>query len=219
MSGQGSGTEILAVSGPARDAAEDPVIPYAGMILRLDRYAPEPVRLPDGCAIRPYLPGDEAAWARFEAEAGDFPSEAEAEAYFRSAFLSEPERMAKDGLFLLCGGEPAGSCTAWHSVREGKEVGLLHWLVVSKRFRGRGFARQLCTAVLNRFSETGLMPVYLHTQPQSWKAILLYVSMGFRIQRTDTFAGRDNEYDSAMEILATVLDPGKMRLLEEASDP
>ena len=194
-------------------------IPYAGMILRLDRYTPSEFSLPAGCSIRRYRPGDESGWARLENEAGDFPSPEAAETYFRNTFLTEPERMAQDGFFLLCDGEIAGSCTAWHSVREGKEVGLLHWLVVAEKYRGPGYARALCTAVMNRFAETGRMPVYLHTQPQSWKAILLYVSMGFRLQMTDTFAGRENEYAAAMDILETVLDPEQMRLLVQASDP
>lgn len=194
-------------------------IPYASMILRLDRAVPSGISLPEGCSIRRYLPGDEVSWARMETEAGDFPDAEAAESYFRSTFLSEPERMSQDGFFLLCGGETAGSCTAWHTVQDGKEAGLLHWLIVGEKYRGRGFARPLCTAVLNRFSESGMTPVYLHTQPQSWKAVLLYVSLGFRLQETDTFAGKPNEYSLAMEILSSVLSPEQMRLLLDASDP
>ena len=194
-------------------------IPYASMILRLDRCAGSALSLPPGCSIRTYEPGDESAWARMETEAGDFPVQEEAESYFRKTFLAEPERISRDGFFLLSDGEVAGSCIAWHTEKNGKEAGLLHWLVVAEKYRGRGYARTLCTAVLNRFAETGLAPVYLHTQPQSWKAVLLYVSMGFRIQETDTFSGKANEYASAMEILGSVLTADQMRLLAEASDP
>ena len=62
-------------------------------------------------------------------------------------------------------------------------------------------------------------PIYLHTQPWSWKAILLYVSLGFRLQQTDTFAAYTNQYPQAMETLGAVLSPEQLSRLRRASDP
>ena len=56
-------------------------------------------------------------------------------------------------------------------------------------------------------SSAGEYPVYLHTQPWSYAAILLYTELGFRLQKTDTFAGYENQYEQGMQVLRTLLTP------------
>jgi hypothetical protein len=51
---------------------------------------------------------------------------------------------------------------------------------------------------MNIYAERQGLPVYIHTQPWSWKAILLYISLGFKLQKTDTFSYYENEYEKAM---------------------
>lgn len=72
---------------------------------------------------------------------------------------------------------------------------------------------------MNLFAAQGRTPVYLHTQPWSWKAIFLYLSLGFRLQRTDTFAAFNNEYSQAMAALRPVIGEAGMRRLEATADP
>lgn len=54
---------------------------------------------------------------------------------------------------------------------------------------------------MNKFVEEDRLPVYIHTQPWSIKAILLYISLGFKIQRKDTFSHYENQFNLAMETL------------------
>ncbi len=112
-----------------------------------------------------------------------------------------------------------GSCIAWTDLRQGRPVPSVHWLVVEKAARGQGLGRALCTQVLDRLWQDAPAPIYLHTQPWSWKAILLYVSLGFRLQQTDTFAAYTNQYPQAMETLRAVLSPEQLARLRQASDP
>ena len=48
-------------------------------------------------------------------------------------------------------------------------------------------------------------PVYIHTQPWSYKAILLYIQQGFQLQITDTFSDYQNQYTQAMHTLKEIL--------------
>lgn len=67
------------------------------------------------------------------------------------------------------------------------------------------------------FHAHGEFPVYLHTQPWSYPALLLYVQEGFSLQRRDTFSHYQNEYEKAMAVLKTVLTETEYAHLLSAS--
>ena len=48
-------------------------------------------------------------------------------------------------------------------------------------------------------------------------AILLYLSMGFRLQRQDSFADYRNEYDKAMETLREVVSAEQFAKMQQHS--
>ena len=93
----------------------------------------------------------------------------------------------------------------------------LHWLVVAPAFQGRGLGKALCQRTMELFQSLGELPVYVHTQPWSHKAIVLYIRQGFRLQTRDTFSHYENQYPLAMQTLKGVLPPERYRLLEEHS--
>ena len=180
----------------------DRSIPFYNIILRCDSWEEREPPLPEGFCIRSYLPGDERAWAEWECAVGDFDSVGEAERYFAETYL----RSSADGrerlLFAVDpSGKAVGSCLAWHDERGGVPVASLHWLIVEEPSRRMGLGRALVCAVMNRFAERGELPVYLHTQPWSWFALPLYFELGFRWQRSDTFARYENQYADAMRTL------------------
>ena len=67
------------------------------------------------------------------------------------------------------------------------------------------------------FAEQNALPVYLHTQPWSWKAILLYLSIGFKLQATDTFAEYTNEYDETIKTLKNIVSKEQFKLMIEST--
>lgn len=198
----------------------DRTIPYYNMILRCDAVLRPGIPVPPGYRIRHWEPGDEAAWARIESDIGDFRTCAEAERYFAEHYLTQPEALHSRGLFAVSdSGEIAGTCIAWHGQREGRTVASLHWLAVAPERQGLGLGKALCAETLRLFAEMGELPVYLHTQPWSWQAVLIYIRQGFRLLKTDTFDGYENQYEAAMRTLENVL-PGALLLeLEAASLP
>lgn len=194
-------------------------IPYYNMIFRCDAPPPGEPSLPEGYRIRPYRPGDERAWARLERETGDFSTQEEAEAYFVSRYGRGAEAAERCLFAVDRRGEPVGSCIAWRDPREGEMVSSLHWLVVSPDHQRRGLGEALCRRALRLYQDRDAFPVYLHTQPWSYAAALLYVRLGFRLQRTDTFSGYENQCGQALEVLRTILPAAEHRLLTDHTDP
>lgn len=197
----------------------DRTIPFYNLILRCGGWRRRDALAPEGFSLRSYQPGDEAAWAALEHEIGDFDTPEEARAYFARAYLSRPEEAARRCLFAVDGrGRAVGTCTAWRDRRKTGTCASLHWLAVSPACQGKGLGRALCRRTLEVFQDLGEFPVYIHTQPWSWKAVLLYVREGFLLQKTDTFGDYENQYALGMEALRAVLPPGEYRELLRYSE-
>ena len=191
----------------------DRSIPFCNIILRCDRILPMQVALPEWYAIRAYQPGDEKAWAALHVATGDFATSAEAEAYFLRRYASDPTRTL---VAVSPEGMPVGVITAWTDDRQGCPVRSIHWLAVAEEHQRRGVGRALCQACLKLLrAEDNAAPVYIHTQPWSWKAVLLYASLGFRMQRQDSFADYVNEFDAAMDALRPLLTAEQYALLAD----
>ncbi len=185
----------------------DRTIPFYNTILRCDRYLNAEPALQNGYEFRMYQSGDEQKWAQLEYEIGDFDSAEEAEQYFISTYCSNKTLdVAKRCVFAVNEkNEIVGSCIAWKDLRGDELVASLHWLVVSTQHQGKGIGKALCQKVMQIFLEKDELPVYIHTQPWSYKAILLYIRQGFKIQKTDTFSQYENQFDLAMNTLKKVL--------------
>ena len=68
------------------------------------------------------------------------------------------------------------------------------------------------------FQKKNELPVYIHTQPWSYVAILLYVRQGFKLQMTDTFSHYENEYAQAMDVLKKILTAEQYSELASCSE-
>lgn len=193
----------------------DRTIPFYNLIMRCDRILPMEVKLPEGYAIRTYQSGDEAAWAALHVALGDFASVQEATAYFLNTYARDFTRalfaVAPDGSII-------GTVTAWTDPRGDATIRSLHWLAVAEDHQRKGIGKALCKTALKLMRrEDNSAPVYLHTQPWSWKAVLLYVSLGFKLQRTDSFANYENQYEQVMATLHSILTDEQYAKVEAAS--
>ena len=196
----------------------DRTIPFCNTIMKCADYEYRNVELPDGFSIVSYQSGYEKEWAKLEYTIGDFDSAAEAEQYFAETYLQKTE-LFQNILFVMSKDHDIiGSCIAWQDKRGINSVSSLHWLVVDERYQGIGLGKALATAVMNIYAEHGALPVYVHTQPWSWKAILLYISLGFKLQKTDTFSHYENEYEKAMTELRKILTEEQYKMLQRSSE-
>ena len=196
----------------------DRSIPFYNTILRCDQYQHREVDLPSGFSIVSYKKGYEKAWAKLECSVGDFDSLDEAENYFVATYLQNQELFGNI-LFLLNEEQAViGACIAWQDNRQGSMVSSLHWLIVDEKYHGMGLGKALCCATMNIYEEQDSLPVYIHTQPWSWKAIFLYISFGFKLQKSDAFSHYVNEYDKAMAVLKKIVTEKQFLLLKEVSE-
>ena len=196
----------------------DRSIPFRNTIMKCSDYECRKAELPDGFSIVSYRSGYEKEWAKLEYAIGDFGSLTEAEKYFAETYLQRAE-LFPDILFVMNNGnEIVGSCIAWQDMQGINSVSSLHWLVVDERYQGIGLGRALCTAVMNIYAKRRGLPVYIHTQPWSWKAILLYISLGFKLQKTETFSHYENEYEKAMTELGKIVTAEQYELLKQSSE-
>ena len=181
--------------GNRRNAVLDRTIPFYNTIMKCADFSHRENILPEGFSIASFQPGYEKEWARLEHSTGDFESPGEAENYFVETYL-----------------------IAWKDMRGGETVSSLHWLVVDEAYQRIGLGRALCIAVMNIYAKKDAFPVYIHTQPWSWKAILLYSSLGFRLQKTDSFSHYVNEYEKAMTELRKTVPEDRYELLKQTSE-
>lgn len=170
--------------------------------------------VPEGISLRSYRESDEKSWARLHTATGDFSFPEEAEEYFRRTYLSHRTELEKRAVFAVTqkDNRVVGACIAWRdpakpSLRaENPNAGVasVHWLAVAQDAQRKGVGRAVMTEILKKYARFGEAPVYLHTQPWSWKAILLYDSLGFRLQKTDTFGDYESQYPQAVETLTAL---------------
>ena len=76
-------------------------------------------------------------------------------------------------------GSPVATCSHWKAY--GK-INTIHWLKTRKAYEGQGIGRAVLSAIMRRF-ESRDYPIYLHTQPGSFRAIKLYSDFGFQLLR------------------------------------
>ena len=196
----------------------DRTIPFFNTIMKCSDYKHRDPELPDGFSIISYQPGHEKEWAKLEVSIGDFCSSAEAEDYFIKTYLHDPNQSSNILFALNSNHEVVGFCMAWQDTRGVNSVSSLHWLVVHERYQGIGLGKALCISVMNIFEKRRGFPVYIHTQPWSWKAILLYLSLGFKLQTTDSFSHYQNEYENAMSELKKIVSEEQYELLRQSSE-
>lgn len=188
----------------------DRSIPYYNLILKCTKNYTTPVSLPEGYRFMLYDVGYEKHWAKLEYEIGDFSSVDEAEMYFKTNYCNQIDELQKRCVFVIdTYGDVVGSCIAWYDLKDNDTVASLHWLVVSPEHQGKYIGSALCQKVMEIFDECGETPVYIHTQPWSYKAIMLYIKLGFKIQKTDTFSHYENQYKKAIKTLKNLLPEGQ----------
>jgi len=192
----------------------DRSIPYYNLILRCDKIHTHSASLPGNYHFKMYDDGDEKHWAELECEIGDFSSVEEAETYFRRNYCKQIDELKKRCVFVVDDkGNVVGSCIAWHDLKDKATVASLHWLVVSPKHQGKHIGLALCQKVMEIFKKSGEFPVYIHTQPWSYKAIFLYTKLGFKIQKTDTFSHYENQYIQALKTLKNILTDSQVNQL------
>ena len=116
--------------------------------------------------------------------------------YFNNVYASQ-QSLFFEKCKVVCNekDEPVATAFVWNAYGKFASV---HWVKVKKEYEGLGLGRALLTSILKNVNT---FPVYLHTQPSSYRAIKLYTDFGFEILVDDVIGRRKNEYKEAFPYL------------------
>lgn len=198
-------------------------IPYKSIIMRCDSINGEAYsEVSEFFSIEKYHDGMKTIWADIQKMSGQFDgvSDDDIITYFEKTFLNDNNEIEDRCFFLkdLVEGKYIGTCCAWFSNKEDKEVPVLHWLAVLPSYRNKGCARILITQVMQYFERKyEKQSIYLHTQPESYQAIKLYNDFGFNMTKKDCYGHAINEYEAAIDVLREVMSAEEFKKLIDST--
>jgi len=136
--------------------------------------------LPSPYRFRMYQAGDEVAWVAIHEKADRYNQVTLAT--FREQFGTDEETL-KDRQMYLCDGDGSavGTITAWFDQDEsGEAIGRVHWVAIVPAHQGKGLAKPMMTAVLERLRALGHVKTVLLTDHLRGPAVNLYLKFGFK---------------------------------------
>lgn len=92
---------------------------------------------------------------------------------------------------------PVGTCFVWKAY---DRVNTIHWYKVLLPYENRGIGRALLSETMKDLDDSDY-PVYLHTQPSSYRAIKLYSDFGFAFVTDPVVGHRENHLQQCLPIL------------------
>ncbi|WP_417900949.1 GNAT family N-acetyltransferase [Bacillus haimaensis] len=120
------------------------------------------------------------------------------EDFFHTTYGGQDELFFEKTL-VVCDkyGEPVATCLLWKAYGR---FSTIHWFKVLPSYEGKGIGRALLSIIMKDLKQEDY-PVYLHTQPGSYRAIKLYSDFGFDLLSGDRFGSRKNELEESLAIL------------------
>jgi ribosomal protein S18 acetylase RimI-like enzyme len=103
-----------------------------------------------------------------------------------------------DKCIVICDkrNEIIGTCFLWKLYG----INTLHWLKVRREYTGMGIGRALISKIMENINKDDF-PIFLHTQPESYRAIKLYSDFGFKIITNKKIGNRMNNTNECKIIL------------------
>ncbi|MFD1739588.1 GNAT family N-acetyltransferase [Bacillus salitolerans] len=177
------------------------VIPDKNLFMICSDLKAEALRkLPTGFHIRKCRKSELHIWMNFPF---DDPLEAEQHRDFMTSYFQDVYAHNEDSFYekclFVCDSEdrPVATCFAWKAY---DQITTIHWFKVLKEYEGRGIGRALLSVVMKCLSEDEY-PVFLHTQPSSYRAIKLYSDFGFYLLSNPVIGTRTNDLEECLPIL------------------
>jgi ribosomal protein S18 acetylase RimI-like enzyme len=156
--------------------------------------------LPEGYYIRNCREAELDIW---KAMPFDVPETAGQYYDFMSTYFDNAYKKRQDEFFEKCkfvcdkNDKPLGTCFLWKIY---EKINTLHWFKIIKEHENKGLGRALLTTIMRDIPENEY-PVYLHTQPSSYRAIKLYTDFGFCLLSDPVIGSRTNDIKECMKIL------------------
>ena len=164
--------------------------------------------IPQGFSVRFYEKGYEQDWADIQAAVLEFPDREEALKCY-DYYWQYMDELKKRQFFIFDdgNGKPAATANAWWTEVNGQPAGVVFGLSCLPEYQSKGLGKFAAAYMMDVFYR--LMPgcpVWLDTQTWSYKAIGIYMDVGFVPMKTAVYNDVPNEYEEALRVMK-----GKMR--------
>lgn len=137
--------------------------------------------------------------------------------YFEEVYAPRRTLFFERCLFVRTSdGVPVATCFLWPAYSG--QILTLHWFKVRKDWEGKGIGRALLTRTLQQRGAQQT-PIYLHTQPSSYRAIKLYTDFGFALLTDPVVGSRPNHLEQSLPILRQWMPAEAYRRLRFAAAP
>lgn len=110
---------------------------------------------------------------------------------------------------------PVAICFSWKIY---DKITTLHWFKVVKEYENLGIGRALLSKVMSEIKDCEY-PVFLHTQPSSYRAIKLYTDFGFEFITDEYVGARKNELDDSLPILKEFMTDDSFKKIKTTNAP
>ena len=128
--------------------------------------------------------------------------------YYNRVYSAHEDEFFRRCLFVCdTDDKPIASCLLWRSYGLINTIG---WFAVLPKHEGKGLGRALISKIL-KYAE---LPVYLHTQPTSARAIKLYSDFGFKLINDTKIGHRENDLAKSLPYLQKILPPNDYEKLQ-----
>lgn len=118
--------------------------------------------------------------------------------YFTETYSHNPDLFFNNTLFVCDKDDkPIATCSYWKAYNK---FNTIQWFKTLKTYEGKGIGRALLSEIFKRFKPEDF-PVYLHTQPGSFRAIKLYSDFGFSLLSGKQAGNRSNGLEQCLPIL------------------
>lgn len=136
--------------------------------------------------------------------------------FFNDVYLSKLNMFYKQCLFVCDSADkPVGTCFIWKAY---DKINTIHWYKVLRSYEGRGIGRALLSQVMKDLPDRAY-PVYLHTQPESFRAIKLYSDFGFSFLTDPVIGSRKNDLFECLPWLKDHMPPDQFNKLRTCQAP
>jgi ribosomal protein S18 acetylase RimI-like enzyme len=160
--------------------------------------------MPAGYSIRSCHPEEFAIWKAFPFETPEQVKEYDGfmTHFFHEVYGRDTELFFKNTLFACNTADmPVATCSSWKAYGKFQSI---HWWKTLKGHEGKGIGRALMSVIMKRFTKEDY-PVFLHTQPGSFRAVKLYADFGFHLLSGDRIGNRSNDLHHCLPILQEFL--------------
>ena len=174
--------------------------------------------LPEGYTVRSCRPDELHVWKAFPFDNPQQVKEYDAfmTNYFHDTYSHNTEEFFQNTLFVCDqNDQPVATCATWKAY--GK-FNTIHWFKTLKTHEGKGIGRALFSIIMQQFKLEDY-PVFLHTQPGSFRAVKLYADFGFRLLSGEKFGTRINHTHEYLPILKEFIPANDFQNLKIADAP